>query len=50
MFSLVKQSYEAGWYTLDNVKTFVQARMITQDEYKEITGVDYDTPTVAPTV
>lgn len=50
MFELVKQSYQAGWYTLDNVKTFVAANMITKDEYKQITGVDYDTPTVAPTV
>ncbi|WP_421022288.1 XkdX family protein [Limosilactobacillus fermentum] len=45
MFDLVKQSYEAGWYTLDNVKTFVQARMITQDDYKTITGQDYDAVT-----
>lgn len=42
MFSLVQQSYQAGWYTLDNVKTFVVANMITKDEYKQITGQDYD--------
>ena len=42
MFSLVQQSYQAGWYTLDNVKTFVLANMITKDEYKTITGQDYD--------
>lgn len=41
MFSLVQQSYQEGWYTIDNVKTFVQARMITQDDYKTITGQDY---------
>ncbi|MCG0573909.1 XkdX family protein [Lactiplantibacillus plantarum] len=41
MFSLVQQSYQAGWYTLDNVKTFVLAKMITEDEYKQITGKDY---------
>lgn len=44
MFSLVQQSYQAGWYTLDNVRTFVLANMITKDEYKEITGQDYDQP------
>lgn len=44
MFSLVQQSYQAGWYTLDNVKTFVLASMITKDEYKQITGQDYDQP------
>lgn len=42
MFSLVQQSYQAGWYTLDNVKTFVIAGMITKEEYKQITGQDYD--------
>lgn len=41
MFSLVQQSYQAGWYTIDNVKTFVIASMITKDEYKQITGKDY---------
>ena len=44
MFSLVQQSYQAGWYTLDNVKTFVLANMITKDEYKTITGQDYAQP------
>lgn len=43
MFSLVQQSYQSGWYTLDNVKTFVVANMITKDEYKQITGQGYDT-------
>lgn len=42
MFSLVQQSYQAGWYTIDNVKIFVMAKMITKDEYKQITGQDYD--------
>lgn len=42
MFDLVKQSYKVGWYTLDNVKTFVLANMLTKDEYKQITGQDYD--------
>lgn len=43
MFDLVKQSYQVGWYTLDNVKTFVLANIITKDEYKLVTGQDYDT-------
>lgn len=45
MFSLVQQSYQVGWYTIDNVKTFVMANMITKDEYKQITGQDYDAVT-----
>lgn len=47
MFDLVKQSYQAGWYTLDNVKTFVIAGMITKDEYKAVTGQDYDQPAIS---
>lgn len=43
MFDLVKQSYQAGWYTLDDVKTFVVANMITKEDYKTVTGQDYDT-------
>ena len=42
MFSLIKQSYKYKWYTLDDVKTFVQVSIITKDEYKQITGQDYD--------
>ena len=45
MFDLVKQSYQVGWYTLDNVKTFVLANIITKDEYKLVTGQDYDAVT-----
>lgn len=45
MFSLVQSSYQAGWYTIDNVKTFVIANMITKDEYKQIIGHDYDAAT-----
>ena len=41
MFDLVQQSYQTGWYTLDNVKRFVVANMITKDEYKQITGQEY---------
>ena len=47
MFDLVKLSYQNGWYTLDNVKTFVMANMISQDQYKQITGQDYVAPTQA---
>ena len=47
MFDLVKQSYQAGWYTLDNVKTFVLANKITKDEYKQITGQDCNQPQLA---
>lgn len=47
MFSLVQSSYQVGWYTLDNVKTFVLVKMITKEEYKQITGQDYNQPQLA---
>ena len=28
-------------YTIDNVKTFVKAKKLTEVEYKEITGEDF---------
>lgn len=48
MFSLIKQSYKYKWYTLDDVKTFVQVSMITKDEYKQITGQDYVATSAQP--
>lgn len=36
----IKQYYEMGLYTKDDVKVFVPS-MITSDEYKEITGEEY---------
>lgn len=42
MFDLVRQSFQAGWYTAADVKMFVMAKMITKDEYKRITGQEYD--------
>lgn len=42
MFKLVKRYYEKGYYTVDDVKKFVIAGKITEEEFKEITGVDYN--------
>lgn len=41
MFKIVKRYYDKGYYTKENVATFVKARKITAEEYKEITGEDY---------
>lgn len=42
MFKLVKRYYEKGYYTIDDVRKFVIAGKITEEEFKEITGMDYD--------
>ena len=41
MFKIVKRYYDKGYYTKENVATFVKAGKITPEEYKEITGEDY---------
>lgn len=40
-FAKVKMWYEKGLWTLDMVFSAVP-KMITADEYKEITGLDYE--------
>lgn len=40
-FNSVKRYYEMGFYTKENVGTFVKANMITSTEFKAITGEEY---------
>jgi uncharacterized XkdX family phage protein len=42
-FNTIKRYYDNGHpsYTDENLKTFVKANMITEDQYTEITGVPY---------
>ncbi|MEN8702445.1 XkdX family protein [Bacillus infantis] len=42
-YSTIKRYYDNGHpsYTDENLKTFVKAKMITEDEYQTITGVEY---------
>ena len=40
-YSIVKKFYEMGIYTSEDVKIFVLARDITEEQYKEITGEEY---------
>lgn len=40
-YSSVKEYYDMGFYTNDNVRVFVIANMITEEDYKNITGEDY---------
>lgn len=41
MYEDIKYYYDRGFYTKDNVKIFVVAEWITEEEYKQITGDDY---------
>lgn len=40
-YSTLKNYYELGFYTLENMKIFVKAKYINDIQYKEITGKDY---------
>ena len=40
-FYMVKKYYNSGRYTKEQVKIFVKAKMITKEEYQEITGEPY---------
>ncbi|GIO39290.1 hypothetical protein J41TS12_41510 [Paenibacillus antibioticophila] len=42
-YSTIKRFYDNGHpaYTHDNLKTFVVAKMITAEQYKQITNIDY---------
>lgn len=41
MFDIVKRNYERGLWTKEMVKTAVKKGAITKEQYKEITGEDY---------
>jgi uncharacterized XkdX family phage protein len=40
-FKVVKEYYDAGFYTVDQVKVFVQKDKITAVQFQEITGQEY---------
>ena len=42
MFDIVKMFYDKKMYIADDVKKFVLSGKITADEYKEITGIDFE--------
>lgn len=41
-YSLIKQYYEAGYYTEDNVKVFLVAGKITVEQFEAITSENYE--------
>ena len=42
MFAIVKRYYDRGIYNEKAVARFVNASMLTAEEYKEITGKEYE--------
>lgn len=41
MKELVFQFYKQGLYTIDDLPLFVQVNFISAEDYKELTGKDY---------
>lgn len=41
MYISVKRYYDMGKYSDEQVKVFVKAGWITEEQYKEITGEEY---------
>ncbi|CEN84275.1 phage uncharacterized protein [[Clostridium] sordellii] len=44
-FETAKTYFETKIYTVDDIRLFVEAERITKEQFKEITGEDYDKPT-----
>lgn len=44
-FEMAKKYFDLKIYKVDDVRLFVQAERITKEQFKEITGEDYDKPT-----
>ena len=44
-FETAKNYFDLKIYTVDDIRLFVQAERITKEQFKEITGEDYDKPT-----
>ncbi|MEK5100391.1 MULTISPECIES: XkdX family protein [Bacillus] len=46
-FSDIKQFYDWGCYTDEEMREYVKINWITPDEYEKITGRSYDKPAVS---
>lgn len=42
LFKTVKRYYDQGTYSKEDVAVFVEKGKLTPEEYKEITGEEYD--------
>lgn len=43
-FEMAKKYFDLKIYKVDDVRLFVEAERITKEQFKEITGEDYDKP------
>ncbi|RGX10523.1 XkdX family protein [Paraclostridium sordellii] len=43
-FETAKTYFESKIYTVDDIRLFVEAERITKEQFKEITGEDFDKP------
>ena len=50
MYTMFKEYYPLGLFSVDDCRLAVQIHYFGKEQFKEITGQDYDTPTVTPTV
>lgn len=41
-YEIIKQNYKNGLWTAQMVKVAVIKRVITEEQYKDITGLDYN--------
>ncbi|WP_281446884.1 XkdX family protein [Leuconostoc mesenteroides] len=41
MFDSISELYKGGYFTIDNLKLFVDVDFITSDQYKDLTGSEY---------
>lgn len=49
MYTMFKDYYPLGLFSVDDCRLAVQIHYFGKEQFKEITGQDYDTPTVSPT-
>lgn len=42
MFDMIKRYYNKNLYSIEDMKTFVVAKMITAEEFKVITNQNYN--------
>ncbi len=42
MFDSIKRYYDMGKYTNEQIKIFVRAKWITEEEFEEITEEEYE--------
>lgn len=40
-YDKIKRYYDGGYYTVDQVRSFVKVGKITEEEFTEITGQEY---------